>query len=66
MARGPGTPQGHRPCRDALAEAPKIKHCFVPVNPPRPSRMRALLGDPHFWIPVAVLVIGLLVLRWIA
>ena len=27
---------------------------------------RALLGDLHFWIPVAVLLAGLLVLRWIA
>jgi len=30
------------------------------------SRWRALLGDAHFWIPVAVLIAGLLVLRWIA
>jgi hypothetical protein len=36
------------------------------VNPTRPSRTRALLRDPHFWIPVAVLAIGLVVLRWIA
>ena len=27
---------------------------------------RALLGDIHFWIPLAVLVLGLLVLSWIA
>ncbi len=36
------------------------------VNPTRPSRWQAVLGDPHFWIPVAVLLLGLLVLRWIA
>ncbi len=36
------------------------------VNPTRPSRARALLGDPHLWIPVAVLILGLLVLAWIA
>ena len=30
------------------------------------SRWRALLSDLHFWIPVAVLIAGLLVLRWIA
>jgi hypothetical protein len=30
------------------------------------SRWRALLGDLHFWIPVLVLLAGLLVLRWIA
>jgi hypothetical protein len=27
---------------------------------------RTVLGDVHFWIPVAVLVLGLLVLRWIS
>jgi hypothetical protein len=31
-----------------------------------PSRRRALVGDLHFWIPVAVLLAGLVVLRWIA
>jgi len=36
------------------------------MNPTRPSRTRALLSDPHFWIPVIVLVLGLIVLRWIA
>lgn len=65
MQSGPRSPVPTRPVC-ALAEAPKNAHCFVPVNPPRPSRLRALLGDPHFWIPVAVLVVGLLVLRWIA
>ncbi|HXL10289.1 MAG TPA: hypothetical protein VN955_02785 [Gemmatimonadales bacterium] len=41
---------------------------FVQPTPPSPShsRWRALLGDAHFWIPVAVLLAGLLVLRWIA
>jgi len=29
------------------------------------SRLRALLWDPQFWVPIAVLVGGLLVLRWI-
>lgn len=38
----------------------------VSVNPTRPSRVRAVMGDPHFWIPVAVLLLGLVVLRWIA
>jgi len=37
----------------------------LPVQPP-PVRWRALLRDIHFWIPVAVLLAGLLVLRWIA
>ena len=27
---------------------------------------RAMLGDIQFWIPVAVLVAGLLLLRWVA
>ncbi len=30
------------------------------------SRWRTILGDVHFWIPVAVLLLGLLVLRWIS
>ncbi len=29
------------------------------------NRLRALLWDPQFWVPIAVLVGGLLVLRWI-
>jgi hypothetical protein len=27
---------------------------------------KAVLSDVHFWVPVAVLVAGLLVLRWIS
>lgn len=27
---------------------------------------KAILSDAHFWIPVAVLVVGLLVLLWLA
>lgn len=34
-------------------------------SPPR-SRRRAILGDIHFWIPVVVLALGLVVLWWIA
>jgi hypothetical protein len=30
------------------------------------SRGRAILSDIHFWIPVAVLALGLVVLWWIA
>lgn len=29
-------------------------------------RLRALLTDLHFWIPLAMLVVGLLVLQWIS
>ena len=29
------------------------------------NRLNALLRDPQFWVPVAVLMGGLLVLRWI-
>jgi hypothetical protein len=29
------------------------------------GRFRSILGDLHFWVPVAVLLIGLLVLRWL-
>lgn len=42
----------------------------VPTEPPtRPaggSRLRAVLTDPQLWVPVAVLVLGVLVLAWIA
>ena len=31
---------------------------------PTESRFRSILRDVHFWVPVAVLLIGLLVLRW--
>lgn len=36
------------------------------LRPSSSSRWRALVRDVHFWIPVAVLVAGLLVLAWIA
>jgi hypothetical protein len=29
------------------------------------QRLAAMLNDPQFWVPVAVLVGGLLVLQWI-
>ena len=35
-------------------------------NRPRRSMLRAVLTDTQFWIPVAVLAGGLLVLRWIS
>jgi hypothetical protein len=28
-------------------------------------KITAMLSDPQFWVPVAVLVVGLLVLAWI-
>ena len=31
----------------------------------RPRRAGRVLTDVQFWVPVAVLVVGLLVLRWI-
>ena len=31
-----------------------------------PSKTRAILSDLHFWIPLAVLLIGLIVLAWLA
>jgi hypothetical protein len=35
---------------------------------PQPPRhwARAMLGDVQFWIPLALLVAGLLLLRWVA
>jgi hypothetical protein len=30
------------------------------------GRVTAVLCDEHFWIPLVVLVLGLLVLRWVA
>ncbi len=50
----------------SLAPPTTSSICYVPVQPTTVSRWRALLGDVHFWIPVAVLLAGLLVLRWIA
>ena len=38
---------------------------MVPLPAAR-SRWRATLADVHFWIPVAVLAAGLVVLWWIA
>lgn len=35
-------------------------------HPTPRSRWRAIGGDIHFWIPVAVLLVGLVVLWWIA
>jgi len=36
------------------------------VNGPRTSgRLAAMLRDAQFWVPVAVLLLGLLVLQWI-
>ena len=34
--------------------------------PKRQSLTRAVLADPHFWIPVLALLGGLAVLRWIS
>ena len=31
----------------------------------RPSRWKAVLSDIHFWVPIAALIAGLLVLRWV-
>jgi hypothetical protein len=36
----------------------------VTAGPPHP-RLSAMLRDVQFWVPVAVLVFGLLVLTWI-
>lgn len=33
---------------------------------PAPPWWRVMLRDVQFWIPVAVLVAGLLLLRWVA
>jgi TRAP-type uncharacterized transport system fused permease subunit len=32
----------------------------------RPPWWKAVMSDVHFWVPVVVLVAGLLVLRWIS
>jgi hypothetical protein len=32
----------------------------------RSSRLSSVLTDTHFWVPVAVLVAGLLLLRWMS
>ena len=35
-------------------------------KPPNSSLVKVVLTDVQFWVPVAVLVAGLLVLRWIS
>ena len=35
-------------------------------GPPNRSMLKTVLADVQFWVPVAVLVGGLLVLRWIS
>jgi hypothetical protein len=35
-------------------------------NSPRRSMLGAVLTDVQFWIPLGVLAVGLLVLRWIS
>lgn len=35
------------------------------VNQPATSRFAVVLGDIHFWVPVAVLIGGLILLRFI-
>jgi hypothetical protein len=35
-------------------------------NSPRRSMLTAVLTDVQFWIPLGVLAVGLLVLRWIS
>jgi len=36
-----------------------------PTEPRSPSWLRLVLGDVQFWVPVAVLIGGLVVLNWI-
>jgi hypothetical protein len=38
----------------------------APNSPLPRGWLRVALRDAHFWIPVAVLLAGLLVLRWVA
>jgi hypothetical protein len=35
-------------------------------GPPNRSLLKTVLADVQFWVPVAVLVGGLIVLRWIS
>ena len=38
---------------------------MTPRDDAPPTRIRSVLRDPQFWIPVLVLIGGLLVLWWI-
>lgn len=38
----------------------------IPEVEPKRSVLRLVLSDLQFWVPVAVLVAGLIVLRWIS
>ena len=35
-------------------------------GPPKRSILKTVLADVQFWVPVAVLAAGLIVLRWIS
>lgn len=35
-------------------------------SPSHPRRLGAILSDPQLWVPIAVLIAGILVLVWIA
>ena len=37
----------------------------TPTPTPGRSRLATMLADPQLWVPVAVLVAGILVLAWI-
>jgi len=52
-------------CRPA---APATAVTEKPMSDVRPSRsvVKAILTDLQFWVPVAVLAAGLMVLRWIS
>jgi len=36
------------------------------VAVPRRSWVQVVLRDEHFWIPLAVLIMGLVILKWVA
>ncbi|HEX2716344.1 MAG TPA: hypothetical protein VHM67_01620 [Gemmatimonadaceae bacterium] len=41
-----------------------MTHSRDETRPPT-SRWKAVLTDVHFWVPLAALVAGVLVLRWV-
>lgn len=51
-----------------MASAGKAQHLspMDNITPPAPSRLAAVLSDIQFWVPVAVLVIGAVVLFWVS
>lgn len=51
-------------CPAVNPDSDAVTHSRDETRPPT-SRWKAVLTDVHFWVPLAALVAGVLVLRWV-